>query len=260
MQLSKEIIRSLMPEGALWSAEDDAGLDLLLDGVADNHEAVKDYLAGIARLRDPLNTPILADLETEYGVEPDDSIANSLRRERLLATKTAGNSDGTLEFMQEKLNAAGFPLTVYANDPVIDPGLVVSFSPNSITGNEDALFGKDGAIFGTKNGYLLVNGPIYYNQAEVEYTIPPSNYWPMVFFIGGEATQNVLTGAIELIEPVNIPVSRKNELIRLIIKYKPMHSWCGLVVRYINEDLSDPEDMFAGISKLFASESWTFGG
>jgi hypothetical protein len=159
-------------------------------------------------------------------------VAEATRRARLLAAKTDGSSDGSLDFMQDKLQQAGFDVSVHANNPAVDPALLLEFGAASITGNADAMFGKTGAMFAGSRGTLLVNGPVYSGQAEVSYAVPPSQYWPLVFFIGGAVTRDG-SGAITQVEQADIPGSRRADLIRQIIKYKPLHAWCGLLVRYI---------------------------
>lgn len=259
MPLSRKVIDALLPLGSLWTPEDDADLDKLLDGIGANFDALQAVLAELADLRNPQKTTLLADLEKEYGLLPSSILTEQETRDRLEATMTAGNSDGVLEFMQEKLQAAGFPVTVYANSPVADPALFTTSSASATTGNNDAIFNKDLAVFGGANGFMLVNGPIYYNQDLVIYTPPVDPiYWPMVFFIGGDATFDV-GGELLTIEKVQIPISRKVEFIRLIIKYKPLHSWAGVAVQWVNDPLviTDP-NTFAAASILFAYESWLF--
>lgn len=262
MSLLRAVIDALLPEGQIWAVEDGADLDALFDGLADSLDADYEYLADLARLRNPLLTPILDDLENEYGLSPNASLTEETRRARLLAAKTARSSDGTLEFLQDTLQLAGFNVTVYANYPPVNPALFVTFDPSVIFGNEDALFNGTGALFGGARGYLLVNGPVYENQQLVEYESPADpGYWPLVFFIGGAATRTdeyvvsaaicgnasaicgttaavasppePNSGAITQIETVEIPISRKEEFNRLIVKFKPMFSWAGVVVNFV---------------------------
>lgn len=233
MSLLRGVIDALLPPGSLWVPQEDEGLDLLFNGIGDNAEAVRLFLATLADIRNPLLTPILPDLEAEFGILPDDAIDEATRRQRLLAVMTARSSNGSLDFMQGKLNDAGFPVTVYANSPAADPSLFTGYAPGNIMGNEDALFGKTGAIFGGRRGMLLVNGKIFYDQSEVDYLSPTDpRYWPLVFFIGGDATRDE-DGVLTLIDTVSLPNNRRNEFISLIIKYKPMFTWCGLVANFV---------------------------
>lgn len=232
MPLCRGVLESLLPPGSLWVPEEEEGFDHLLAGIAANAEAIREFLERLAHVRDPLLTTVLPDLETEFGIIPDPAMPETTRRQRLLATKTAGNSDGSLDFMQDKLRAAGFDVTVHANSPAADPSLFTSFDPSSITGNDNALFGRDGVVFGGIRGHLLVNGPVYQDQQLLNYTSPEDPvYWPLVFFVGGAATRGP-DGVITQIETTTVPITRKDELTRLIVKYKPLHSWAGLVINY----------------------------
>ena len=44
-----------------------AGPDILLDGMGDNAELSREFLAALANLRNPALTPVLPDLEKEFG-------------------------------------------------------------------------------------------------------------------------------------------------------------------------------------------------
>lgn len=233
MPLSRAIIDAIWPEGSIWQPEDGADLDRLLDGIAENQEAVRRLLADLATLRDPMLTTILSDLEREFGITPDSSIDEDVRRSKLLAAKTDGSSDGSSSTLQSQLQAAGFNVQVHINDPVANPANFVTFSPNSIFGNPDAIFNGDGVQFGGRRGFLLVNGPIYYQQQKIEYDSPADPiYWPLVFFIGGTAFRDS-SRVITSIETVTVPIARKAEFIRLVVKYKPLHSWAGVVVNFV---------------------------
>jgi hypothetical protein len=91
----------------------------------------------------------------------------------------------------------------------------------------------------------------------IEYPIPtdPPD-WPLVFFVGGDATFNPDTGAsiycgdtlaqcdeptafaqwfegqLKTIDFVDLPYTRRADLIRLILQIKPIHSWCALLVNF----------------------------
>jgi len=94
-------------------------------------------------------------------------------------------------------------------------------------------------------------------RTKIEYPIPTNPIdWPLVFFVGGDATFNPDTGAsiycddtlaqcdeptafcqwfegqLQDIEFVDIPFSRRADLVRLILQIKPIHSWCALLVNY----------------------------
>jgi hypothetical protein len=222
MQLCRAVIAALMPPGALWVPETDADLDRLLDGIAENHETARSWLDGLARLRSPYHTPRLADLEREYGILPDPTVAEAIRRARLQVAKTARNGD-----LQTILQRAGFDVQVHRNDPAVDPGFFLSYAPNAIFGDPSAMLGA--SSMGSQRGELVVNGP----DDTGKYTIPTdAGYWPMFFFVGGAVTRNG-SGEITDIADAVVPAARRGELVRLIVRHKPMWAWAGLIARYI---------------------------
>lgn len=231
MSLCRDLLDALLPPGSLWVPEDDADFDLLLEGMAANSEALVTYLESLAHLRNPLLTPALADLETEFGIIPDPAMDETLRRGRLLAAKTAGNGDGSAAFMERQLRAAGFDVYVHVNNPPVNPNQFITFSSLLEFGAEEAEFGADDAEFGGTRR-LLVNDGVVVGQFPLIYVNPPPQYWPLVFFVGGAATRGV-GGELTGIAQADVPLSRWNELDTLIIKYKPMWTWCGLSVNYV---------------------------
>ena len=161
----------------------------------------------LAHLRNPTLTPILDDLERELGILPDLAEEEWTRRVRLQVAKSSSNGDGSQSFMQTRLRAAGFDVWVYNNYPAVDPAPLL--------------------------GELVVNGPLNYNQNPVDYHVPlEQGYWSMVSFIGGTVLRDS-SGAIMSMAPALIPNNRRQEFTRLIVKFKPLHSWIGIKVTYI---------------------------
>ena len=117
--VSRTAIATLLPPGSLFVPEDSGDLDKLLDGIGDNHEVIKSFLDTLAYIRNPSLTPILADLEKEFGVFPDTTLSVAQRRTKLTAVKAAGNGDGTDTFMQARLQESGFNVFVYQNNPPV---------------------------------------------------------------------------------------------------------------------------------------------
>lgn len=262
LSVSRQVLEALLPPGPLWVPEEGAGFDQLLEGLAESAETIREFLGGLARLRSPELTPILDDLEREFGIIPDTALNETIRRARLLAAKTATDGDGTADFMQAQLRAAGFDVYVHVNNPPVNPGLFLFNSPATVCGNETAICGNSTSYCGGTRGDLVVNGRVYnhlywtgvvaggllascgnaqaicrdeasFKQFPIPYEIPTDpGYWPMVFFVGGPGIRGV-SGALTEIATASAPIARKDELIRSIIKYKPVHSWGGLIVKYV---------------------------
>lgn len=224
----RDVLDALLPPGSLWVPESDADFDKFLDGTADDKEATRIVLDSLADLRNAHLTPILDDLEEEYGLIPG-PLSETDRRDRLAAAITAGNGDGTAEFMQIQLRKAGFDVYVHINDPPADPALFIFTGGGAICGHEDALFGYEDAFFGpTGGGALVVNG----DDSDIDFIVPTdAGYWPSMFFVGGAATRDG-SGALTDIVPASVDISRKDEMRAAITKYKPVRAWCGLAINY----------------------------
>ncbi|MCK5127588.1 MAG: hypothetical protein KAR42_15130 [candidate division Zixibacteria bacterium] len=242
-------------------------LDKLLDGISDNQIPIQEFLAQLAYTRIPGKTPILDDADKEWGLIPNPDLSEDERRARLLSAKTSNKNEGTDTFIQEKLRLAGFDVYVHRNNPPINPALFLSDDFLVVCGgSEDATCGEADAVCGSggAGGDLIVNGDLYVNSLDylvmcggegaicgvadavcgatsgdinrqlVTYTLPTdSGYWPLVFFVGGLATRDPITDELTSIEFAEIPVSRRDEIVSLIVKYKPAHSWCGILIELV---------------------------
>jgi len=262
----RPVIDALLPPGPLWVPTVDGHLDKLLDGISDNEIPIQEFLAQLAYTRIPGKTPILDDADKEWGLIPNPDLSEAERRARLLSAKTANKNDGTDTFIQEKLRLAGFDVYVHRNNPPVNPALFISDEFLVVCGAASAVCGAASAVCGAggAGGDLIVNGELYVNELTyttvcggtealcgvasavcggtngdiarylVTYPRPiDSGYWPLVFFVGGPATRDPGTGELTSIEFAEIPVSRRDEIVSLIVKYKPAHSWCGLLVELI---------------------------
>lgn len=259
--ISRGTFDSLLPPGAAWSVEQDGDFDKFLDGISENSEVVREFLASLAFIRDCQNTPILSDLEKEYGLQPNGRLSLQERIDRLCAAKTSRSGFGA-DYMQDKLQQAGFDVQVHINNPPVDPDLFLFEAFNAYFGFETSVFGNENAIFGGVGGELIVNGDFYIEtivqsvqfnnefgvfgneraifgfeggveRELVEYSVPSDpGYWGLFFFVGGDATRDG-SGALTNIEAAQIATSRRDEIRRLIIQYKPSHSWAGLIVNFI---------------------------
>ena len=225
--LSRDVLNALWPKGAFWEplAEDD--YDLLLDGVAENSEAVRLDVDKIRYLRDPARTSILDDLEREFAVVPVPGATDAERRSRLAVTMFRRGELPTYEMLQEKLRDAGFDVYVYPNSPAVDPSIFIEQAFQMTCGDllpsgNEAQCGEPEAYCGQVGGELLVNGDLYEQApnyiilcdealaqcgevdaqcgnfdsirlALINYNIPGDpGYWPLIFYVGGVATYSAI--------------------------------------------------------------------
>lgn len=276
LNISRAVLDSLLPEGSFWTPAAGDDYDLLLNGIADNSEEVYQVLKQLADIRSAEKTPILEDLEKEYGVVPATLATESERRSRLKAFIYRRAGTGAADLLQSKLREAGFTdVYVHPNDPAVDPNIFLAQAFNMmcgelLPGGNDAQCGEPEAICAQVGGELLVNGdlflstPKYSNQCglkrvsddvytlpccgdnvvcgdfwgyesqltDITYEIPAdSGYWPLMFFVGGPATRDI-DGYLTEIEFYTLPIERRLEFRRTILKFKPMSAWGGLIVVY----------------------------
>jgi hypothetical protein len=263
---SRDIINALLPDGQAWSPLAASDYDKLLNGIAENSEAVRLQLEQLRYIRDPRRTSILSDLEKEYAITPSATATEDERRERLAIAMFRRSEIPTYELLEEKLRAAGFDVYVYENSPAVNPNIFLAQSFNMtcgdlLPGGNDAQCGEPEAYCAFIGGEFLVNGEIYIQGPNysflcgealaqcgeelafagqydgiylipIEYNNPPAGYWSMVFFVGGDATRDPVTGELTEIQIASVPIERKYEFRRIILKYKPLASWAGLVVVY----------------------------
>ena len=88
----------------------------------------------------------------------------------------------------------------------------------SFAGNDDAKAGRFDELI-----------PTYYT-----FNIPENpGAWPFVFFVGASIVRDSITNEITDIETAEIPIERKSEFLSIILKYKPLHTWCAAIILYV---------------------------
>jgi hypothetical protein len=213
------MIDDIRPKGPAHDPAPDGDLDLLLEGMADNYEVVRAFVSTLSDIRDPKKTPVLSDLEAEYGIPTSTLLSEAERRLRLDEFAYGGDSDGTEDDLQTALRNAGFDVYVYQNDPAVDPAIFLEQQFQMVAGGDNAYAGRDDAFCGLLGGELLVNGDVFKTSKvftsvagtmyagdgttageyddllveKIEYPIPtdPAD-WPMVYFVGGAATRDFI--------------------------------------------------------------------
>jgi len=260
--LTRKILNSLFPEGAAWTPKAGGDFDKYLDGQAENIDGIVSILSDLSTIRDPLKTKLLDDLEREYGIAKNASLTDIQRRQFLQAFIFGSQENGTDEELQRRLRDAGFDVFVYPNDPAQDPLVILDQAFRMVAGGQNAFAGRVDAFARRQGGELIVNqdqfkevpdfkvtaggtvsfagniaafaGSFSGTVAEkIDYVVPANpKDWPLLFFVGGDAEFDI-DGRITSLETVLQPKELRNEFLKIILKYKPLHTWCISVVDFV---------------------------
>lgn len=215
-----DVIQEILPDGPLFRPAPGEGLDQFLQGWAEGDVKVFEFLRGLAHIRDPYRTPVLAALEREMGQVPNSALTESFRRAYLAALKYSHVGNGDKDFLQDRLIQAGFDVQVHSNSPRTDPRHFVTHHAafSMYAGDTLSQAGEATAVAGSFQGELLINGDLFHSYVNylvgagdtlsqagepgmmagnfdgtrkepIEYEIPDDEcYWPAIFFVGGPAT------------------------------------------------------------------------
>ncbi len=198
--LMRAVFDAVMPPGSVWTPEEAKAFDQLLDGMAENSEVVRAFLADLAQIRRPSKTTLLDDLEKEFGIVKNENSSDAERRAQIAAIKFSKGGNGDKDFLESALQAAGFDVQVHENTEPVDPGLLLDSEEYATAGHDDNL------------AVDLI-----------------SDDWPLVFFVGGDATLNGGGEITDLqygfINVDSVPVFKR--ILKAII---PMHAWAGVKV------------------------------
>jgi len=259
---TRKIIDAMLPDGAAWNPEIDGDFDNYLDGQADNYDPIINFLRSISKIREPLTTPLLEELEREYGLSLNSALTEAQRRTFLNSYISQSNANGTPDEMQTRLQEGGFNVQVHTNDPAIDPNIIVEGAFSITAGSAQAFAGNASAFAKKIGGELIVNGdqfkvkPKFLSIAnggiafagntsmfagsfdelittKIQYSVPTNpKDWPLVFFIGGDVVRDI-DDKIVSIGTIIESVELRREYLKIIMKYKPLHSWAVSVVDFI---------------------------
>jgi hypothetical protein len=193
----------------------------------------------------------LEDWETFLGLPMNTSLTDQERNERIRGKYASQGGQGP-DYIQDTLQAAGFPVYVIENIPSVEPSVRAYTSRlGGLNLGESTLGAYTDRIDPRSVGGLLIPGPaiweterIYSSSMgnmtlgetklggyigtitkEVPYVIPgiPSRFIFIWF----------LTGVNGLDDFVNIPQDRKQDFINQVIQIKPAHTWVIAQVNFI---------------------------
>lgn len=204
----------------------------------------------------PPNIPsdALDDWETFLGLLTNSNLTDAERNERALGKLTAVGGQGP-DYIQDQLQAAGFPVFVYENNPIAGARTYITLSNDTGIESNDFLSGDftDRLNPVTVPRDLLANPPIWEN--EKDYIGCQSNDTNVESndFLSGEFTETLLiefeyqisadsatfifywfiAGAGGIFDTVDLPADRQTDFESLVYQLKPAHTWVIANVNYV---------------------------
>lgn len=223
-----QTLRLLLPRARAWRAAPGSVLRAYIDGVGLALDDVRVYLDGVYQDRFPATTRELEEWEQQFGLLGSGSDQD--RRSAIAAAwqATGGQSPG---YIQGVLQAAGFD--VYVHDWWSSGPPYVARDPRSYTtpptfgtaqcGEPLAQCGEPEAQCNTS----LANEPGYLVNLDLTYRAPPAvpddpDAWRGFMYIGGPTFGDV----------AEVPLERRHEFERLVLKLRPLHLWVVTLVSY----------------------------
>ncbi len=230
MSLFHRIIKHLLPDSTAWRLMPGKQLTSLFAGIAASFADARSFVDDVYLDLFPATTRHLTEWEKQFGIAPNP--IESVRRANLAAEwkATGGQSPG---YVQGVLQTAGFD--VYVHDWwESGPDPYVARDPRDYT--EVQLIGtvqcgeplaQCGEPLAECNDILL-NDPMYLvNKDLTQRAQPPipddPTKWPFFWYVAGETFP----------DPAEVPLERKDEFHRLLMKLGPAHLWCVTVVDYV---------------------------
>lgn len=250
--LIKKSILVKMPEGALRQLVDGGDEDLLYDGISEALLEGYNQMAGLGEVREPDTTLDLKTLEREYGFLANPNFTEEDRRARIKALKYAKPGSGTGETLEDALALGGFSQLVVAEGrQTQDPAAVGAAPAEYIVNGFDyirslgyeigclAAVEVSPGVFEYPVGCKISGGIYVYGCSKLSLVLLSPNYtatdnWNLVFFVADDITLDG-SGFVTSMTPATIPRIYRNMIKEIILRIKPLHTWCYLAV-----DWSDP--------------------
>lgn len=176
------VLRSILPPGPIHRSKRNGSKWGLEEGLGANLQAMHDFAQAVSWVRNPALTPILTDLEAEFGVSPSDGATVAQRVAVLNSRMFSRGNKGQYWVLQNAINLAGFTgIQVIPNDPAVNPLPFVTGSPQVVAGPIGTGLGTQYAGYYTGGsappyaafaatftpGTLIVAGAQYVNQPTV---------------------------------------------------------------------------------------------
>lgn len=232
MSLFLRVYQHLLPDAEPWRLVAGKTLTKFFEGLAGAPADARSFTDAAYEDLFPDTTRQLSEWEAHYGLTPNPSEA--VRRANL-AAEWAATGGQSPHYIQGVLQTAGFDVFVHewwesgpnpyvARDPrehTLHPliGTVQCGEPLAQCGEPLA-----------ECNNVLINEPLYLVNKDLTQRAPPPipddpAFWPFFLYIGGETFPDL----------TEIPVARKDEFERLILKVRPTQLWIVTRVEYVED-------------------------
>ena len=140
--LLRDVLDSLLPHGAAHEATPGGNLDNLYTAIAKFLEGIHDQGTSLQYIRNAAGTPILSDLEQEYGILPSPGQTISQRQAILAYHKVKRGLSGQWWVLQNAITSAGFTgVNVIPNDPAVNSAPFLGGTAQAWCGNTTSVCG-----------------------------------------------------------------------------------------------------------------------
>ena len=249
-------IQKLLPKGRAFRLPFENDLYKFHQAQAKEPERICDFYVDVRDSGLPPNVPsdALDDWETFLGLMANSNLTDTERNERALGKLTAVGGQGP-DYIQDQLQAAGFPIFVYENNPATGAREYITLLGDTGIQMNDFQLGDftDRINPASLTGFLLANPPIWENEKdylgsqlgdtnvemndfqlgeftetlliEFEYQIPADSATFIFFWF--------LAGPGGIFDFVDIPADRQNDFESLVFQLKPAHTWVIAQVNYV---------------------------
>lgn len=231
------IFEHLLPRSAAWRLTITKTLRKFFDGLTAEPENARDFVDEVYRDAFPATTRELEEWESQFGIYP---LGNEAARRLTLAAHWSAQGGQSPRYIQDTLQAAGFPLYIHewwtppgppyvARDPrlyTVQP-LIGSYQCTGDAFIDDQPQCTGAGITQPQCNAFLANEPGYIVNRDLTPRAPPPVpddpfYWPYFLYFGAATFPNRVT----------IPLSQRDALERLILKIRPTQHWIVMLVDY----------------------------
>ncbi len=235
------VFQHLLPDARAWRLTLGTTIRQFFEALSDAPQKIREFADLVHRDAFPTTTRELAAWQDQFGLE---ARGNDLQQRNALAAVWASSGGQSPHYIQTGLQTAGYngfvhewwssgPPTYVARDPRLytDEVLLGDFQCAPAGPDQPLCTG-----FGVGNvppleqpqcDRSLVNDPGYIVNKDLTRRAPPPipddpQYWPYFLYIGGPVFPN----------PATIPLSRREDFERLILKIHPSQQWLVLLIDY----------------------------